>query len=945
MSHGMGQPPAKRQKRPIVLSDSDEEDSEDDTPEQPIASNRSLRRRPQFIIGKQPLAREIPTRTRSKAPSTRKTSSTTTSPSKARPRAAPTSKSVTKRKSITSFFSTNSDQQLTLKPTPSSQTRLEAPEPIDDDEDLIKDDDSHDEAFALATGLKPYTQSALDRRKGSFESSQQGGSQTSFDNLPPPSQRFLKPTKPVQDIKVSGSRETEEKNVDKRPWSERFGPLNLDELAVHKKKVQDIRGWLEDVYQGRSKKRLLLLKGPAGAGKTTTVSLLAKDMDIGITEWKNPFASELSEKGYVSMAAQFEEFLGRGGKFGNLQIVSSDTRHDNIQIPSENSEKENGKLILVEEFPNTFTRSSNALDSFRATILQYLAENVPENIFSQGDHSKISKTPLILIMSETFLTISTSSADSFTAHRLLGPEILNHPGVSAVEFNPIAPTFLTKALELVLQKEARHSRRRRIPGPAVLKQIGEVGDIRSAIGSLEFLCLRGDDDGNWGGRVAAKPKRGASSNTVLTKSEKVSLEAVTQREASLGMFHAVGKVVYNKRDDPSFNSHAVIKRPPRHLNHHDRPKLSQVDPDTLIDETGTDTQTFIAALHENYVLSCASADEESFIDSFNGCIDAFSDSDLLTPTFSSNRSNETSTIRQDEICFQVAVRGLLFSLPYPVKRAVIRNTNASGKGRFGSKGDAFKMFYPTSMRLWRAREEIEEAVEVFRYEIITIVDDDKVEGTGRKEDGSIGEMWNEPPPSTIINARTFMQHPSSPQHRRHYPQEIHYPHLPLSPLLSATQPQSQPQTNTPLPPPTFTTGGTHSLPTLVLDRLPYTYKIISSQSKFKPNHLHYSNLSNLSKQKQNQIEKAVIFYGVDEGPTGGGESDFEDAEEVGAGVWGAGGSGVGISSVGISVVGAKGWRRNRQRKEEMEGGEGSFFNRGGGHREKLFLEEDDIVDD
>ena len=31
--------------------------------------------------------------------------------------------------------------------------------------------------------------------------------------------------------------------------------------------------------------------------------------------------------------------------------------------------------------------------------------------------------------------------------------------------------------------------------------------------------------------------------------EEESLEMVTRREASLGIFHAVGKVVYNKRDE------------------------------------------------------------------------------------------------------------------------------------------------------------------------------------------------------------------------------------------------------------------------------------------------------------------------------------------------------------------------------------------------------------
>lgn len=70
----------------------------------------------------------------------------------------------------------------------------------------------------------------------------------------------------------------------------------------------------------------------------------------------------------------------------------------------------------------------------------------------------------------------------------------------------------------------------------------------------------------------------------------------------------MGKVVYNKRDD--FKPQAqgpdtdALPQPPDHMPDHIRPRISQVSVDQLIDETGTDTSTFVAALHENYVLSC-----------------------------------------------------------------------------------------------------------------------------------------------------------------------------------------------------------------------------------------------------------------------------------------------------------------------------------------------------
>lgn len=462
---------------------------------------------------------------------------------------------------------------------------------------------------------------------------------------------------------------------------------------------------------------MLILKGPSGAGKTVTLSALAKDMDFDISEWKNPTDTGFTSEGYVSMSAQFEEFLGRSGKYACLNLVSPSSV-DSLVSPQR--ERRKRKIILLEEFPSTLTSTSTALGSFRSSILNYLAANksTTETLSSRADMAPDNVTPLVMVITETVQ--STASNDSLTAHRLLGPDILHHPSLSVIEFNPIAPTYLSKALDLVIQKEARQSGRRRIPGPSVLKMLSEVGDVRSAIASLEFLCLRGDTGDDWGGTVAARNKRGANKPSVLTRMETESLEALTQRETSLGIFHSAGKVVYNKRDPVNILVGESIAQPPDHLSQHARPDVPQVSVDKLINETGTDPRTFIAALHENYVLSCEGA---AFTDSFNDCIDALSDSDLLCSDWvgtsgstglrgNMGRSNHQGaaldTLRQDEICFHLAVRGLLFALPSPVTRRA-PTSSASINGAKGAS--VYKMYYPASLRLSRQMEEVESLID------------------------------------------------------------------------------------------------------------------------------------------------------------------------------------------------------------------------------------------
>ena len=93
---------------------------------------------------------------------------------------------------------------------------------------------------------------------------------------------------------------------DDRLWADKYEPQSPGDLAVHKRKVDDVRRWLVEAFneQDRSERsvcslsirlttrwlenfqRLLILTGPAGSGKTTTLRMLAKEMNFEIIEHK-----------------------------------------------------------------------------------------------------------------------------------------------------------------------------------------------------------------------------------------------------------------------------------------------------------------------------------------------------------------------------------------------------------------------------------------------------------------------------------------------------------------------------------------------------------------------------------------------------------------------------------------------------------------------------------
>lgn len=119
---------------------------------------------------------------------------------------------------------------------------------------------------------------------------------------------------------------------------------------------------------------------------------------------------------------------------------------------------------------------------------------------------------------------------------------------SHLSFNPIAPTIMKKALNRILD-EVHSSSSSSItgtrPSPSTLDVIiqNSNGDIRSALMSLQFLATQGGSvtSTDIGGKVKGKKKaKGGDAKEML--------QIVTSRENSLFIFHALGKVLYNKRE-------------------------------------------------------------------------------------------------------------------------------------------------------------------------------------------------------------------------------------------------------------------------------------------------------------------------------------------------------------------------------------------------------------
>ncbi|KAK9352108.1 Rad17 cell cycle checkpoint protein-domain-containing protein [Lipomyces doorenjongii] len=453
-------------------------------------------------------------------------------------------------------------------------------------------------------------------------------------------------------------------------WVEKYSPADCVSLALHKRKYEDVREWLSDVFAGRLKQRALVLAGPAGTSKTAALNALSRELNFDIMEWTNPSTPMVSEpgEGFVTFSSMFSDFLTKAQQFGSTASTTAHNEYPDEEVfdlRSSALETRRNRIILLEDFPSILTTSHAARRYFLDSIEAYVCSDI------------LSSPPMVFVISEIEARddLNVGSDSSFSAQHILGRDLMAHPRMARIQFNPVNKTLMSRVLRDIAAKEGLISTKKSSSTMSadtnrIIAELAQLGDVRSGINALQWWATTGG---------AYMP---------------------TGRETYLAYFQAVGKVLYNKPDSVSDIpvEDAVLQAIP--------------------------ISSLVPTLFENYPGSCVDMEE------LVSCSAALSDSDVLlsSQAFSrmSGRQNASEGTGEGMLLdcgisgAHVAIRGLMCGLRRPVTRQNVsikdfarhdRKPSSSFTSRSGIS--AHSMSKPLGYQLFKRQQEV--LTDVARY--------------------------------------------------------------------------------------------------------------------------------------------------------------------------------------------------------------------------------------
>lgn len=335
-------------------------------------------------------------------------------------------------------------------------------------------------------------------------------------------------------------------------WVDKYRPKTSKDIAMHPRKLKEIETSLKEMAGTENDKKLLLLSGPAGSGKSTVVRILADEIigrpfDPTANDEESPNLIEYIN-GLTPSMNQFLDFLNE------CKMLTGP----------------NMKVVLLEDIPNVFHLETKL--RFQKLLQEWL--NTPYKL-----------PPLVICLSETEFNdsgtgeLSYSIQNNFVAETVIGPSLLANRHLQRIKVNSIAKTYLKKLLSAIIKSEIIFEKIPALVVQAKLDNLSTTGDIRSSINCLEFWArfyIKGKDIGD---------------DDFLSFG----------KENNMNLFNGIGKIIYgtSHEDGEKIN---YLKKSTTDQKAMDITKIDEITISNVLSDFSNKSTFFNLNLLENYAV-------------------------------------------------------------------------------------------------------------------------------------------------------------------------------------------------------------------------------------------------------------------------------------------------------------------------------------------------------
>ncbi|KAK7360237.1 hypothetical protein VNO77_02220 [Canavalia gladiata] len=416
-----------------------------------------------------------------------------------------------------------------------------------------------------------------------------------------------------------------QRNYAEELWVDKYKPRSLEELAVHKKKVEEVKTWFEERLKpskGVHSNNVLIISGQAGVGKSAAIHVIASHLEVIVCGWNTPtpviWQEHLYNSGsgtqYTSKLDEFETFVERIRKYGLLPT-------------SFTGESKPSFILLIDDLP--MTNGKAAFGRLKDCL-----------------HLLVNSTQI----PTAILVTDYGNVDSADYNARCVEELklsLESFGACKVTFNPITLNTMKKILFRICQMEQRDVTAEYVD--LIAKASG--GDIRHAITSLQFFCLKPN--------LLRSLAPYEESNKPVRSYDGYSMHF--GRDETLTLFHALGKFLHNKRetgfateyDQDEFPIQERLSRLPLKMDVPEKILCqAHVQPGPVADFLHENVLDFLndEAINDAWTLSSYLGDADILLAKLRGMVCSY---------------NEAESVLQSAAA-SIAVRGVLFGNSHPL---------------------------------------------------------------------------------------------------------------------------------------------------------------------------------------------------------------------------------------------------------------------------------------